>query len=402
MNRKGFTLIELLATITLLGIILITTTNIILNVIDNSKKKTYNNQINRIESAAKIWAVKNTEKLPTLGQVYEVSFADLVKSGVLSNEEIVNPLNKKILKGCVYVTNQSDDYNYKYNENCSIQTFLVNYNLNGGTLDKENASFYDVTTETFILNNPSKNDYIFVGWTGSNGRIPQKTVSITKGSTGNKEYTANWETIEYAISYNLNGGTATNPVKYDVETNAFTLNNPNRIGYIFIGWTGANGTVPELSVTISSGSAGDRLYIANWFKSEYTITYNLNGGTATNPVKYNFEDNAFTLNNPNRTGYVFKGWTGANGTVPELSVTISSGSAGNRLYIANWMAIEYAISYNFNGGNISNNYTSYNAETATFTLNNPTKNNQIFIGWIGSNGTEPQTSVSVNKGSMGN
>lgn len=43
----------------------------------------------------------------------------------------------------------------------------------------------------------------FLGWTGSNGTTAQKSVSIDKGTTGNKSYTANWTPINYTITYNL-------------------------------------------------------------------------------------------------------------------------------------------------------------------------------------------------------
>ena len=72
--------------------------------------------------------------------------------------------------------------------------------------------------------------------------------------------------ISYKISYNLNGGTVSgNPTSYNIETATFTLKNPTRKGYGFIGWsgTGLTGT-NNMTVTITKGSTGDRSYVANW------------------------------------------------------------------------------------------------------------------------------------------
>ena len=62
----------------------------------------------------------------------------------------------------------------------------------------------------------------------------------------------------------------------------------------------------------------------------------------------------------------------------------------------------YSISYDLAGGSVAtDNPTTYTYETATFTLNNPTRLGYFFNGWTGSNGTTPQTIVTVNTHSHG-
>ena len=85
--------------------------------------------------------------------------------------------------------------------NATLDTYKITYNLDGGTVTTTNPTTYNVTTDTFTLNNPTKVGYTFTGWTGSNGSALQTSVSITKGSTGDKTYTANWGVNEY--TYNI-------------------------------------------------------------------------------------------------------------------------------------------------------------------------------------------------------
>ena len=93
--------------------------------------------------------------------------------------------------------------------------------------------------------------------------------------------TANFEPITYTITYTLNGGTATNPANYTVETDTFTLVNPTRTGYTFKGWSGTQLTGDEnKAVSIAKGSTGNREYTANWNVNDYVLTFDLNGGTA--------------------------------------------------------------------------------------------------------------------------
>ena len=62
----------------------------------------------------------------------------------------------------------------------------------------------------------------------------------------------------------------------------------------------------------------------------------------------------------------------------------------------------YTITYNLNGGSSSIALkTTYTVEDS-FTLPQPTKTGYTFTGWTGSNGTTPQKTVTVNKGTRGN
>ena len=70
--------------------------------------------------------------------------------------------------------------------------YTISYTLNGGTLPSGYPSSYNITTNTFTLSNPTRTGYTFAGWTGSNGSTKQTSVSITKGSTGNKTLYAKW------------------------------------------------------------------------------------------------------------------------------------------------------------------------------------------------------------------
>ena len=78
-------------------------------------------------------------------------------------------------------------------------TYTITYDLDRGTAD-DNPTGYTVETETFTLKNPTRPGYIFSGWSGT-GLTGENnlTVTIPKGSTGNRSYTAHWR-------YNGGGG----------------------------------------------------------------------------------------------------------------------------------------------------------------------------------------------------
>lgn len=278
--------------------------------------------------------------------------------------------------------------------------YTVEYNLVGGQFENEYPQKFTVETDDFELVTPIKEGYKFIGWTGSNGNTPQLDFSISKGSAGNKTYTANWDIIEYAISYNLNNGinNALNVNTYTIE-DEILISEPTREGYTFVGWTGSNGSTPQTIVNIPKGSIGDKTYTANWDIINYTITYELNGGTnVSNFETYTIEDE-IVLNNPTKEHYDFVEWQ-ENGVKIE---GISKGTTGNKTITAIWTPANYTITYDLDGGELNNdNPNSYNIETEDFELNNPTKEGYAFLGWTGSNGEEPTLQITIAIGSTGN
>ncbi len=240
------------------------------------------------------------------------------------------------------VQGSKSDLNYV--ANYSIINYALIYNLDNGQLTKDNQTTYTVETESFTLTNPTKDYYDFLGWsgTGLTGNN-NTTVTVSKGSTGAREYTANYTPTNYTITYtNIDGATfaTANPTTYNVETETFTLTNPTKTDYTFKGWSGTGLTGDDnKAVTIPQGSLGDRTYTAN-FVDEYKITYNLSGGSTTNPATYSVLSGAIALTSPSRTGYEFIGWSGTDLTGDEnTSVTIPQNATGNREYTANWKLI---------------------------------------------------------------
>ena len=207
----------------------------------------------------------------------------------------------------------------------NLTNYTITYNLNGGNVSTANPASYNVTTNTFTLNNPIRAGYTFVGWTGSNGETPQTTVTITKGSTGNKTYTANWESIPYSITYDYAGGEGLNPTTYTVETATFQLA-VTCLGYTFLGWTDSNGDVPQPIVQIATGSTGDRNYTANWKINPSTnVVYldSLNTIAAQETVAFNRPEA------PEVAGFTFVRWDVVEGPLSE-GITLQAIYAENK------------------------------------------------------------------------
>ena len=259
---------------------------------------------------------------------------------------------------------------------------------------------YTVESEAFQLPTPVRTGYIFLGWTGEGITEAQEIIEIPQGSTGDRTYTANWQVIEYTITLlDMDGVGTSEALVYTVEQ-AVTLPTPTREGYAFLGWTVNSDMAPQLTVVLPQGSIGNRTYTANWELTGYTITMDLNGGSGETTLLYTVEDEEFALPTPTRNGYEFVGWTGEGIIMPQLNVTIPTGSTGNKAYTANWQVIEYTITLDTNGGpNMSP--IKYTVEDS-FTLPYPLRPGYEFAGWtLDGSGMLPATTLIIYYGTTG-
>jgi uncharacterized repeat protein (TIGR02543 family) len=256
------------------------------------------------------------------------------------------------------------------------------FGSNSGTLT---ANYYRNCT----VNNTTNATNVGVGSSSSSsdmaGARSMHPLTIQNANiTATGESVAYQGTTYYASNTQITLGYNNLPAGY---TLTYTLNGNTLSGNTFTMPANDNATVSATLTPIT-----------------YNITYDLDGGSVAtaNPTTYNVTTPTFTLNNPTKAGYTFTGWTGSNGTTPQTEVTIVQGSMGNLNYTAHWSLDTYNITYDLDGGSVATaNPITYNVTTPTFTLNNPTKAGYTFDGWTGSNGTTPQTSVTIAQGSTG-
>ena len=256
--------------------------------------------------------------------------------------------------------------NKAYTANWKVIQYTIITLLEGGNAGSSGAYVYTVE-ETFTLPTPTRTGYTFWGWTGEGITKPQPSVTIPRGSTGDKTYIENWVETGYTITLDLNGGSGKEKVIYTMTDEDFELPTPTRHGYEFVGWTGEGITTPQTSVKIPKGSMGNKAYTANWKVIRYTITLVTNGGAVIASIRYTVEDSVTLPIPPERPGYEFAGWVlDGSGQFPSTPMIIPEGSTGDRIYEAEWRVATYTITYVSHGK--AYNWVQY------------TINNQIYFG----------------------
>ncbi len=116
-------------------------------------------------------------------------------------------------------------------------------------------------------------------------------------------------------------------------------------GYTFLGWYDSSGNqIPE-----TWQYTENQTFTAKWQPTQYYITYNLYGGIncPDNPSLYTIED-SFTLKEPTKPGYTFKGWYfDADFTT---KVTTISQKTGNITLYAKFEVNRYNLTLDANEG----------------------------------------------------
>lgn len=213
----------------------------------------------------------------------------------------------------------------------ALASYAVTFNGNGATSGSTaGQTKYYGQNLTLRSNGFTRTGYTFIGWNTSSTAT---TASYANGATytGNAALTlyAIWSKAGYDISYDLDGGTVevANPSGYSIDTPTFTLNQPTKTGYRFVGWTGSNGSVPQKFVTIPVGSSGNKSFTANWITSTTTaidfyrntsastecITFGGTSETSTNQIITLFplqlEGGFYTIDSTLTTLVTNLGWT---------------------------------------------------------------------------------------------
>ena len=101
--------------------------------------------------------------------------------------------------------------------------------------------------------------------TSSNDPIPSQSEQSSESASESESSSEDEQTV-YRITYSLQGGIldAPNPDRYTAETETFTLNNPHKAGYLFLGWASNLFSDIRQVVTVEKGTTGDLIFSAKY------------------------------------------------------------------------------------------------------------------------------------------
>lgn len=185
----------------------------------------------------------------------------------------------------------------------------INYRIsyvNTSGVVNPNVTSYNYESPEIRLKDISINGYVFKGWYDGDSKVD----SIPTKSHGDKVLIADWELVQYRITY-ISELEAVNDniTEYTIESENILLVDLKVDGYTFNGWYLNNNRITE----IKKGTYGDLTLTARWSTNSYKVSINSNvsgvyysGGGS---YKYN---SIVSITVRAYKGYVWDGWY--NGT----------------------------------------------------------------------------------------
>lgn len=282
-----------------------------------------------------------------------------------------------------------------------IKWYTMTFDPNGGILKNPGNNLYNAEWKNgntvsvgwnindFCYMNgdiPTRKGYRFTGWyLGSESVYNKYGIAIKNSSLysydtdyhwrydGNVTVKAGWDAINYKISYKVVTGAGSIPSQTVHYGDSFTLADGN--AFTYTGHTFSHWYVRR------SSDKKVFCYDGNWHTTDGSDLY---GSDVSNWYPYNNSGLTFEMNDS---------WIRSDTDADEEFV-----------FWGFWTADEYNIIYNLDGGTLNGktNPDTYNIETPTFTLNNPTRTGYIFAGWTGTDITGTSKIVTINHGSIGN
>lgn len=337
--------------------------------------------------------------------------------GSYKKKEVTDKAGEVLYSGALYrVVPEDFDITYIYTD--------VDGNAIAGVATANPAQF-DVETATFELSKEfTRNGTELKGYSLKNdtwvlyeaGNVGEKYQAISKIYQGTYFYDivliAEFVPTVYKIEYNFGDyntfnitNPATNPTSFTNGTADITLAPATKGEATFEGWY----TAPDFSgeaVTVidCSETYNDVVLYAKFDLKEFTITYELDGGTEVvpdgknpNPTTVTVDTVVSSLNDASKNGYDFVGWYDAK-TEGNKVESIALGTNKDITLYARYTTKEYKITYDLGDVDILNQDklpTSYTIETPTFSLVDPEVDEGTeFTGWVDADGN-PVTEIVV-------
>ena len=228
----------------------------------------------------------------------------------------------------------------------------------------------------------------------TNGRKTEETRHSTTKTTN--KTTENTVTT-FTITYELDGGknNISNPNTFTNESN-IVLKDAVKEGYNFLGWYLESDYKTKITNIDSTFNENIKLYAK--FEEivityDNTITYHLDGGTNNpdNPSGFN-DDETFTLLNPTKDGYDFKGWyttDSYNTKIEKIEYNFDY-----ELY-ALFEIHNYIITYYNVEGLTNQNPSFYTKFDENITLKNVNKVDYNFYGWYTTSTFDESSKITV-------
>lgn len=263
-------------------------------------------------------------------------------------------------------------------------TYQVKFNGNGSTSGSMEDQDFTYDQEQPLRKNAfAKTGHSFQGWTKNKDA---KTADYSDeqsvknlAESGTVTLYAVWAVDSHTVSFDMKGiGTQIDPQSVKHGEKALRPADPTDEAYRFEGWHLDEDCTQEFD--FETAIEENVMLYAKWTKKTYTVEFLWNDGTDKSVKKTVEHGQTVALpEEPVRTGYAFKGWSGKGGAFDGTAPV-----TGDLTLQAQWEPISYTVTFQTDGGTpvAEMHYTIESGNT----LPSCEKTHYTFTGWTVSSG----------------
>ncbi len=252
-------------------------------------------------------------------------------------------------------------------------------NTEAGTVfgggDYEEGSIITVTATSNV-------GYTFIGWYDGTAKL-SSNAGYTFTVTGNKTLTAKWEKNVYSVSLERNdaaAGTLSGGGNYEYGRTV-TITAVSNAGYDFLGWYNGS-TKLSSNESYTFKVTENKVLVGKWEKKSFVVIYDTNGGSVLEGSKNVYYGQAYgELPTPYKANYKFSGWYTEKDGGKQITANSLVSELGEHTLYARWIPNTFVVTYNANGGTLSQTEKTVTYGSSYGTLPIPAKEGYIFAGW---------------------
>ena len=253
--------------------------------------------------------------------------------------------------------------------------YTVTFDYDDGTTE---ALKKEVVKDSTVVQpaDPTREGYAFKGWYIVN-ETEEKKFEFTTPITENLELKAKWAKV-HTVTFDVDGGTTVSTQKVEDGNKATKPEDPTKTDYGFKYWT-----LDDSEFNFNTPITEDITLKAEWEINKYTVTFDLDGGTADPVIGQKTVEHGKTTNDPGtvptKTGHTFNYWS-LDGSKFNFDTPIKK----NITLKAEWEINKYTVTFDLNGGTADPEIgpkTVEHGKTAEAPTTVPTKTGYGFDGW---------------------
>ena len=243
-----------------------------------------------------------------------------------------------------------------------INVYTVTFDSNGGSkVEAQKVEFSKTATKPA---DPTRDGVTFLGW-----QLDGADYDFATPVKSDITLVANWNVEKFKVTFDSNGGSAVAAQTVEKDKTAIEPAAPTREGYKFLGWF--NG---DSAFNFSTKITADITLTAQWEINKYTVTFDSKGGSAVAAQTVEHGKTVAAPEAPTKDGAEFAGWT-LGGAAYDFATPVT----GNITLTAQWKALEFTITFMFNGELYSTAKVEYGKRVAFPEL--PASEGKIVLAW---------------------